>query len=160
MYKRQGPDQSVNEGAPVFFSGSFTDVGLLDTHTIEWNFGDGSPTVSGTMTPYHIYADNGIYTVTLTVMDDDGGVDSDTLTVVVNNVAPLVDAGPDQLVDEGSTVIFNGFAFDPGSLDVLTIEWDFGDGSIGAGLNPTHTYADDGVYTCLLYTSPSPRDRS
>ena len=38
--------------------------------------------------------------------------------------------------------------------------------SVGAGVTkkigpfPTRTYASDGITTCLLYTSPSPRDRS
>ena len=30
----------------------------------EWDFGDGTPTVSGTLTPDHVYADDGTYTVT------------------------------------------------------------------------------------------------
>ena len=53
---------------------------------------------------------SGTFTVTLTVTDDDGGVGSDTLVVTVNpaNVPPAVDAGPDQTVNEGSTVNFAG----------------------------------------------------
>lgn len=84
-----GAGQTANEGDTVSFSGSFTDPGILDTHTIAWDFGDGS-TDSGTLTPAHIYADNGVYTVTLTVADDDGASTSDTLAVTVNNVAPTV----------------------------------------------------------------------
>ena len=38
----------------VLFSGSFTDPGTADTHTIEWDFGDGSPVVTGTLTPTHV----------------------------------------------------------------------------------------------------------
>jgi hypothetical protein len=37
-------DQTVDEGAVVNFSGSFTDPGLVDTHTIDWDFGDGTTT--------------------------------------------------------------------------------------------------------------------
>lgn len=84
-------------------------------------FGDGC-TATGTLTPTHIYGDNGVYTVTLTVTDDDGGVCSDTLTVTVNNVAPIVDALPTVTTDEGDTVSFTGHATDPGSDD-LTFEW-------------------------------------
>lgn len=69
------------EGIAVNFSGGFTDPGALDTHAIEWDFGDGSPTVNGTLTPLHIYTTSGEYTVTLTVTDDDGGIGADTLSV-------------------------------------------------------------------------------
>jgi len=147
-----GPDQTAYEGDTVNFSGSFTDPGLADTHTIEWSFGDGSPTASGTLTPSHVYADDGVYTVTLTVTDDDGRTTSDTLEVIVNNVPPAVEAGPDQTVNEGDTVNFSGSFTDQGSAGPHTIEWDFGDGSPAASgtLTPSHVYADNGVYTVTL----------
>jgi hypothetical protein len=76
-----GSDQIIEEGQVVSFSGSFTDSGILDVHTIEWNFGDGN-TATGTLTPTHIYTDiRQFYTVTLTVTDDDGGVGADSLIV-------------------------------------------------------------------------------
>ena len=127
--------------------------GTADTHTVKWNFGDGSPEVIGTLTPSHTYAVNGIYTVTLTVTDDDGGVGSDTLTVTVSNVAPTVEAGPNQSVNEGVSVSFTGSFSDPaGTADTYTVKWNFGDGSpevIGT-LTPSHTYADNGIYTVTL----------
>jgi hypothetical protein len=73
------------------FTGSFTDVGTQDTHTALWDWGDSTSTVgtvieaggSGTVTASHVYMLPGIYTVTLTVIDDDGGTDSDTLVLEV-----------------------------------------------------------------------------
>jgi len=143
-----GPDQTVNEGGMVKFSGIFTDLGASDTHSIEWHFSDNPLIVKGILTHFRLYADNGVYTVTLIVTDDDGGVGSDTLTVTVNNVAPTADAGADQTVNEGETVSFSGSFTDPGLLDTYTFEWDFGDGNIASGtLIPTHTYDDNEVYT-------------
>jgi uncharacterized membrane protein/PKD repeat protein len=76
-----GSDKIVYQGEVVAFSGSFTDPGV-DTHIIEWNFGDGE-SATGTLTPTHIYEDYGDYTVTLTVTDDDSGVGTDSLSITV-----------------------------------------------------------------------------
>jgi PKD repeat protein len=62
--------------------GSFDDPGILDTHTITWDFGDGD-TVTGTLQPDHTYVSAGVYIVTLTVADNHGGVGQDTLLVTV-----------------------------------------------------------------------------
>jgi uncharacterized membrane protein/PKD repeat protein len=84
-----GPDQTGEAGQPLTFNGSFTDPGLLDTHTIHWDFGDGG-TADNTLTPLHIYQTPGLYTVTLTITDDDGGTTSDTLLVTINGAFGLI----------------------------------------------------------------------
>ena len=80
-----GQDKLIKKGNELQFEASFTDSGILDTHTIEWNFGDGNTKV-GNLTPTHIYTKGGIYTVTVTVTDDDGGTGNDTLTVSVKYI--------------------------------------------------------------------------
>ncbi len=142
-----GNDKDVSEGTSVAFSGSFDDPGTVDTHEIEWDFGDGN-VVTGTLSPSHEYTDNGTYVVTLTVRDDDGAEDSDTLTVNVSNVPPMVLVGGDQLANEGDVVEFNGSFSDPGTADTHEIEWDFGDGAV-----VTETLAPSHVYTSHVYTA-------
>ena len=71
------PEQSLD------FNGTWTDPGTADTHTYQWLFGDG--TSSTALKTTHSYAGAGTYHVTLNVRDDDGGVGSDTATVLVQS---------------------------------------------------------------------------
>ncbi|MFW9914324.1 MAG: PKD domain-containing protein, partial [Candidatus Thorarchaeota archaeon] len=154
-----GADQTVNEGDSVSLDpATFTDAGTGDTHTAVIDWGDGTVEIgavtetdgSGTVSGSHAYADNGAYAVTVTVTDDDGAATADTLTITVLNVAPSVEAGADQTIDEGALVTFAGAFSDPGA-DTHTVHWDFGDGTTASGtLTPEHTYADDGLYTVTL----------
>ncbi|MDY6865174.1 MAG: PKD domain-containing protein [Halobacteriota archaeon] len=89
--------------------------------------------------------------ISLKVTDSFGAVDVENTTVMVMNVAPTVEAGPDQTANEGDTFSFSGTFTDPSSSDTHTIEWDFGDGSNETGtLTPNHVYIEDGVYTVTL----------
>jgi PKD repeat protein len=87
-----GPPAGVR-GQSLAFAGAFTDAGTADTHEVQWDFGDGtvlafSPsTAAGALTPTHVFTQTGVYTVRLTVRDDDGGIGSATQTVVITAVA-------------------------------------------------------------------------
>jgi uncharacterized repeat protein (TIGR01451 family) len=95
------------------------------------------------------------YDVFTYVVSDGALTDTATVTITITNpIIPVVDAGPNQTVDEGAVVEFEG-SFDNPSLNMLlaaeTYHWDFGDGATVTGtLTPTHTYADNGVYTVTL----------
>jgi hypothetical protein len=62
-------------------SANFIDAGTPDTHTALWDWGDATSSVgivtetngSGSVTGNHAYLTPGVYTVKLTVADDDGG---------------------------------------------------------------------------------------
>ncbi len=58
-----------------------------------WDFGDGSPIVSGTFNPVHTYAVEGEYTATVTVTDDDGFETSADIAIVVADL-PEVSVDP------------------------------------------------------------------
>jgi hypothetical protein len=133
-----GPDSTINEGSAFSSSGSFTDPGA-DTWTATVNYGDGSGVQPLALAPNktfslsHVYADNGSYTATVTVIDDDGGVGGDILQITVLNVPPTVEAGTDQTITAGDFTTFNGTFSDPGWLDTHTAVWDHGDGTSGSG---------------------------
>jgi PKD repeat protein len=81
-----GPSSGVR-GQPLAFAGSFTDVGTLDIHAVSWDFGDGTVIADLLVPPGHVYTTNGVYTVTLSVRDDDGGLTSVSKTVMITSVA-------------------------------------------------------------------------
>jgi PKD repeat protein len=136
---------SGDEGDVIPFSVAFTDAGLLDTHTIAWDFGDSSSGAGSS--PTHVYADDGSYTVTVTVTDDEGATDTATGTAVIGNAAPAITSSSMPDGDEGETLTFTVAFTDSGSADTHTVAWDFGDAGSGAGASTTHSYDDDGSYT-------------
>ncbi len=144
------PDQ-INEGQQVEFKATATDVGVNDTLTYSWNFGDGTNAVIG-QNVNHIFADNGNYNVVLTVTDKDGAVISQTVEVIVDNVAPAIASiiTPAK-IKEGEQVEFKATATDVGVNDTLTYSWNFGDGTDAViGQNVNHTFADNGNYNVVL----------
>ena len=160
-----GPDATLAEGGPFAAGGSFTDAGT-DTWTATVDYGDGVGSQLLALNPDqtfalgHVYPDDGAYTVTVTVSDDDGGVGTDSLTVTVVNTAPLVTVGPDTTFDEGGALASNG-AFTDAGADTWTATVDYGD---GAGPQPLalnadqtfalgHVYPDDGAYTVTVTVS-------
>ena len=141
-----GPDLATTEGAALAFSVSVTDPGTGDIHLYDWDFGDGNS--ANSQNPTHTFADEGTgtYAVSVRVNDGDATV-TDTLNVTVTNVAPAPDAGGDIVVDEGTEIAFPLAINDPGTADTHTFAWDLGDGNTSTDQNPSHTYANDGVYT-------------
>ncbi len=159
---KAGSNQTVEEGTTVNFEGSFTASGS-HTYSYHWDFGDGSVEDSSLITS-HAYADDGAYTVNLTVTDEEGDFGNDTLLVTVNNAIPIVDSGSDLEVTAGDLVSFSGTFSDPGWLDTHTAEWNFGEGTPEAGsiseeneypdstgtVSGSFSYFDAGEYTVTL----------
>jgi hypothetical protein len=79
-------------------------------------------------TPTHIYGDDGVYTVTLTVTDTQNLSDTDTCIITVNNLAPTIKPFGPFIIEEGNILSLDGNATDPGSDD-LTFTWNWGDGT-------------------------------
>jgi hypothetical protein len=101
---------------------------------------------------------SGSFSVTLPVGVASGAVitatatDGSTSEFSSGQVAtsPVANAGPDQTVDEGSPVSFDGTGSTDPAGGGLTYSWNFGDSSTGSGPTPTHTYANNGTYTVIL----------
>ncbi len=90
-------------GTTINASANFTDPGILDTHTALWTWGDGSSSPgavaetngSGSVTGSHVYATDGVFTISLTVTDKDGGAGSSIFQyeVIYNASAGFVTGG-------------------------------------------------------------------
>jgi|GEM_PF-3263772 len=177
-----GSDQEIKEGDELFLEpATFNDKGTLDTHTATIDWGDLSPEDVGVVTESpsgppgnsngadgsvagsHVYVEDGLYVVTVCVEDDDGAKTCDMFNAVVENVPPIVEAGPDQTINEAETVVLAPATFtDPGILDTHTATIDWGEGTVEAGLltEPSgetpgtvagsHTYGDNGLYTITI----------
>src|SRR5262249_18719822 len=77
-----GSGQTVNEGTAVTFAGGTS--GGTAPFNYNWGFGDGSTSVSGTLTPTHTYITYGAYTATLTVTDSRGQTVQSSTVITVN----------------------------------------------------------------------------
>jgi hypothetical protein len=162
-----GQVTEIDEGDLADVLATFSDPGWLDTYTslIDWGTGeseagtlavtvDGPPADQGEVSGSHQYGDNGVFPVTVTVTDDDGGVGSDSFNLTVNNIDPtaeiatagttLVSGIPTFLAHAGDPLEFRGRSQDPGSDDLFLI-WDWDDGS-----------PSPDVTTLYLVNPPSP----
>src|SRR5262249_35542435 len=90
---------TIDENGTTALTGTFTDPGTQDTHTVVINWGDGSADTTLTLgagvltfSATHQYLDNrpgdAPYAVTATVTDKDGAANSGGTEVTVKNVAP------------------------------------------------------------------------
>lgn len=83
------------------------------------------------------------WNLTLTALSDDGNPPGPT--------APIADFS---FVISGLTVEFSDMSTDADD-DIVSLNWDFGDGNMSNAANPTHSYADAGSYTVALTATDS-----
>jgi gliding motility-associated-like protein len=138
---------------PVNFTDlSFSGAGPNTITDWNWSFADGN---SSTQTdPTHLYEVPGNFPVSLTVEDINGCVDVSIQNLPFFPVPDLLVIAPDEVVAcEPATIFFNNLSVPIDST--YDIVWDFGDGTTGTGVSPTHEYQNEGIYTVsIAVTSP------
>ena len=145
----------VPGGSLQFYSAGSGDPDGGTIH-VHWDFGDpasGPANHSTTPDPTHVFATAGIYTVTLTVTDDEGsgGVIRSAITVEDESIpAPVAAFVTD--VTSGEVPLQVSFS-DQTAGDVTSWAWDFGDGTSSTEQHPIHTYAQTGIFTVRLEAS-------
>jgi PKD repeat protein len=153
--------QNVGAGPIIDFSFSghcedeavqFTS-GITETVTsYDWEF--NGTTFSTDEDPSHTFTDIGSYSVTLTALSPSGCNNSKTKSVPIYT-KPIVDfkIDPPPQACSGSTTAFIDLTIDPADSDLQSWQWNFGDtgaGNTAAVQNPSHTYANAGMYTVSL----------
>jgi PKD repeat protein len=106
-----------------------------------WSFGDGSPDVTG-RAPTHLYGEAGIFPLRLIAIN---GLCRDTITRNVQVTNPPKSAFTASATHACAqlTTTFQNL-----SVNAVSYQWDFGDGSFSTEANPVHTFG----YTLSPYT--------
>jgi PKD repeat protein len=138
-----GP-RTAMEGEAVSYEAYGQQPDGQEVQSYLWDLGDNSP-VQATSQINHTYPVEGLYTLRLTVTDDQGADTVREVAVDIVNGPPTIDPIVVPAATEGSPVALSATAMDP-SGDAFTFSWDMGDGNILIGADIAHSYDDDGFY--------------
>ncbi len=147
-----------DEGALLSFTATGSDAGADDvaTLTYAWDWGDGA-TGTGAVAD-NVYGDNGTWTITVTVDDQDGGVTSETWTVTTANVDPSITSTAPVNAFQGALYTYAPTVDEPGASDTLVFTLDAAapagmtvDGTSGLiQWTPTFAQAQTGLFPVEL----------
>ncbi len=133
-----GLSHTIDEGTLYRTLNSFDDPGD-DPWSATVDYGDGGgkttlPLSNKTFTLNHTYVDNGVFSLRVEITDDDDtGVGINTVTV--RNLAPVVSAGPDQVIESGQPLVLTGSFSDAGLMDnpwSWSVNWGNGSNAMGS----------------------------
>lgn len=153
-----GLDQTVTTGETVVLNGAGS--ADLDGTIVAFQW-SGPVALSGanTATPSFIAPDVSQQTrlaFTLSVTDDDGATDSDTVIITINpaiNQPPNADAGSDQTVTAGEAVTLDGSASSDPDGTIAAFQWGGTVGLTGANTaTPSFTAPDVSQSTSFTFT--------
>ena len=119
-----------------------------NTNSFSWDFGDGS--IGSGANISHVYSFGGTFRPIL-ILEDGVGCQvvipsQDSVFIYEPPEAGFI-ASDSLLCDQG-IIQFTDTSISTASL--ATWEWDFGDGTIATGVDPTHTYTQAGYYNIQL----------
>lgn len=152
-----GANKTSKVGQSVSFNGSGSSDSDGSIISYAWDFGDGDSSIGSVVS--HTYSAAGAYTASLTVTDNDGATDTDTVLVTISessttppstNKTPKAVAGSDIKVKVGEQVHFDGSGSSDPDGTITSYAWDFGDSRDSNEKEPLHSYATPGVYKVTL----------
>jgi len=118
---------------------------------LSWDFGNGEEPTSGLISSFS-YAEEGVYTVVLTASNPAACNTVNTYTSSIEVPAPpVVEFSTLPVADcEVGVVQYQNLSFVSTYDDVLSWNWDFGDGNTSSEFASSHEYADEGQYNVSL----------
>ena len=154
---------SVDENEPVGTAvGTLTttDPNAADTHVYSLVSGTGDDdnnqfSISGSQVLTAAVFDHeavDTYSIRVQTTDNDGLSFSKAFTVSVNdlNEAPTADAGPDQEIVLGETVVFNGSGSSDPDNNIVSYSWEVDDFNTLSGVGPSYLFPTAGVFVVEL----------
>lgn len=123
--------------------------------TYHWLFGDNTTATSPT--PNKVYHQDGNYTVTLTVTDNQGATANQTTFALISDQSPLPNFNGSPL--NGPTPLLVQFTDQSSSYDgIIAWHWEFGDNSTSTTPHPQHAYTLTGRYSVALTVTEADGD--
>jgi len=127
-------DTIVCVGQDVHFSNLSIGTGM----TFLWNFGDGS--ISNDSMPVHAYSAEGVYTVSLQVIDINGCDSTIVKPLYIRVLQPHAALTADSTFASCPPLWVHFTDLTPANDSVVSWLWDFGDGQTSDLRHPTHVY--------------------
>jgi len=104
----------------------------------------------------HTYSQPGNYVALLTVIDDEGEQDTDSILIYVNPSVPPPSTSISATPTSGDTPLVVNFTGSvSGGISPYTYNWNFGDGTTSTLQNSSHTYNQPGDYNAILAVTDS-----
>ncbi len=144
-----GNDQSAkyNESVTLDATGS----GVYSGSSISYEWKEGSTVLSNESSFSISTLSLGSHTITLTITDDIGSTDSDTMTVTVAaNSAPVADAGDDQTVPPGEPVNLSASGSSDSDGSIVSYKWEVNGNTLSTASSFSISTLLEGIYDITL----------
>jgi len=141
---------------------SFTDLSLAspDANITSWNWSFGDGNYSNQENCQFTYAGEGVYNVTLTIVDDTEQSANITKTIEVFNTPPVASfCAETNIATTNSMVQFDSQAYDVDGT-VVNSTWYFGDNSIAYGNSVNHSFSKSGFYSVHQFVTDNENSKN
>lgn len=144
---KAGSDVTTNISEAVALNASAsTDV---DGTIVSYEWKEGEAVLSTVASFDYSQSTVGVHTITLTVTDNGGATNTDTVDVTINN-PPTAEAGENQAINWGEDVTLNASGSSDSDGTIASYQWSEGENDLADGINFTTSELSAGEHTITL----------